>query len=487
VHEYHFFGVKLITKLFLLIVIVSGFSPPRSSLAQTRAQKINRLLTLYNSAGQFNGAALVVENRKVIVRKGFGYANLEWRVPNTPDTKFRIGSITKSFTAILTLQLVQQGKLKLDGKITDYLPDFSHKNGDRITVNQLLTHTSGLPDYNNIPEFFRLVQSGLLSDAEVLKRISDYDLLFEPGTRFSYSNDGYRVLGAIIEKATAKSYEQVLQERILDPLGMRNTGYSSATAVLPKRAAGYWKRVGRFENAAFYEASPASGMYSTVDDLYLWGQALEGTKLLSSRYKDLMWQVSPYGNAYGWLVSKSASEKSLKIMSEGTVPGFYSRFVWLRKDGHTIILLTNFRSGTNYLPEIEEGITNVLYSKAYKLPKKSIAESLLVTINRQGAAAAVRQYRALKTAQPDAYDFAVEELNSLGYFLMGTSRVNEAIAIFKLNIESYPQSSNAYDSLGEAYMNSGDKARAILSYQKAIDLNPQNSHAVEMLKRLRQN
>jgi len=195
-------NMKFTTRLLLLVAVASGIVAPRYGVAQTKAQKVNRLLNLYSSAGQFNGAALVSENGKIVFRGSFGKGNLEWGVPNTPDTKFRIGSITKSFTAILALQLVEQGKLKLDGKITHYLPDFSRKNGDRITINQLLTHTSGLPDYNNVPEFFRLVQSGLLSDADILKRISEYDLLFEPGTKFNYSNDGYRVLGAIIERVT---------------------------------------------------------------------------------------------------------------------------------------------------------------------------------------------------------------------------------------------------------------------------------------------
>ena len=271
---------------------------------QSKSRKLNSLITQYHHTGQFNGVALVVERGRVIHKKAFGYANFEWKIPNTPDTKFRIGSITKSFTAILTLQLVERGKIKLDDRITDYLPGFSPKTGDRITVRQLLTHTSGLPDYNNVPEFFRAVHSGLLSNAEILKRISEYDLLFEPGTKFNYSNDGYRVLGAIIERVAGKSYEQVLRENILSPLNMRNSGYISRAALLEGRALGYRKRLSGLENAQFYEASPASGMYSTAGDLFLWQQALSSDRLLSQKYKDLMWSIAASGNAYGWLVSE---------------------------------------------------------------------------------------------------------------------------------------------------------------------------------------
>jgi CubicO group peptidase (beta-lactamase class C family) len=479
--------MKFIPGLLLLIAVASGFVAPRYIVAQTKTQKINRLLSLYSSAGQFNGAALVTANGTVLFRGAFGNANLEWNVPNTPDTKFRIGSITKSFTAILALQLVEQGKLKLDGKITNYLPDFSRKNGDRITINQLLTHTSGLPDYNNVPEFFRLVQSGLLSDADILKRISEYDLLFEPGTKFNYSNDGYRVLGAIIERVTGKSYPQVLREKILDPVGMKNSGYSSRNFVVSKRASGYQKSLTGIENAPYYEASPASGMYSTVDDLYLWGQALEGNSLLSATSKSLMWSVSPYGNAYGWLIPKLPSGPGNKIMAEGAVFGFFARFVVIPRDKYRIILLTNVRGGTNYLPEIEEGITNALYGKPYRSPKQSIAEFLLSIIKRRGVEDALREYHALKNARSEAYNFGVNELNSLGYLLIRTRKISDAIAIFKLNTGAYPQSSNAFDSLGEAYMIGGDKERAILNYQRAVELNPQNSNAVEKLKRLGKN
>lgn len=472
-----------------LLVAMAGFSPARNpALAQDKPQQIDELIKQYHDAGQFNGSVLVAERGRVIYRGGVGFANFEWNIPNTPDTKFRIGSITKSFTAILTLQLVEQGKLALDGKVADYLPEFSKKAGARITIDQLLTHTSGLPDYNNVPDFFRMVQSGLLGKDEIIKRISDYDLLFEPGTKFNYSNDGYRILGAVIERVTGKTYERVLQESVLDRLGMKNTGYISRGVVLEKRASGYQKRLAGLENAPFYEPSPASGMYSTVDDLYLWGQALEGDKLLSAKYRDVMWRVSPHGNAYGWLVSTSSPEQAeagQKIMSEGAVYGFFARYVRLPRDQYRIILLTNVRAGTNYLPEIEQGMTNVLYGKPYQPPKKSIAEALFATFKREGIASTLRQYRDSKRERFGSYNFAVDELNTLGYQLIRMQMVREAIEIFKLNTEAYPQSANAYDSLGEAYMISGDKERAIVNYQRSVELNPRNTNALEMLRRLR--
>ena len=476
-------------KLFLstiLTVTCAALATAQPRANSSEAKKIDSLMRLYHQAGQFNGVVLVRERDQVIYRKAFGYANFEWNVPNSPETRFRIGSLTKSFTTILTLQLIEQRKLKLDAKITEYLPNFSAKTGDRITVNQLLTHTSGLPDYNNVPEFFRLVHSGLLTEAEILKKVSEYDLLFEPGTKFGYSNDGYRVLGAIIEKVAGRPYAEVLKERVLDVAGMRNSGYVNRTAIVSERATGYRKPLARLEIAPYYEASPASGMYSTLDDLSRWAQALDGESLLSSKSKALMWSISPYGNAYGWHVSKAADGQGVKIMSEGAVPGFFARFVKLPNNKGTIILLTNIRGSTNFLPQIEEGIANIFLGKTYELPKKSLAEVLYATLQANGISAAVNQYRELKRADRLAFNFAESELHDLGYELLRIKRVADAIEIFKLNIEAYPKSSDAYDSLGEAYANIGDKERTIENYRKSVELNPSNENAIQMLKKLQQ-
>lgn len=138
--------------VFLLAALVSG-ALSRVALAQEKAAKIDELISVYHDYGQFNGSALVAEGGKVIYKKGFGLANMEWSLPNHLDTKFRVGSITKQFTVMLILQLVDQGKLKLEGKITDYLPDYPKKTGDRVTIHHLLNHTSGIPSYTGLTGF----------------------------------------------------------------------------------------------------------------------------------------------------------------------------------------------------------------------------------------------------------------------------------------------------------------------------------------------
>jgi CubicO group peptidase (beta-lactamase class C family) len=255
-------------------------------LAQDKSAKIQEVLTLAHKYRQFNGTALVAENGKVIYKGAFGLANMEWAIPNTPDTKFRLGSITKQFTATLIMQLVEQGKIKLDGKLSDYLPDYRKDIGEKVTIHHLLTHTSGIPSYTGLPKFFEDVSRNPYKVDEFVKKYASGDLQFEPGSKFAYNNSGYFLLGAIIEKVTGKPYEQVLKENILDRVGMNNTGYDHHDTILQKRAAGYSKTPDGYTNAPYLDMSipyAAGSMYSTVEDLYLWDQALYTDKLISAK------------------------------------------------------------------------------------------------------------------------------------------------------------------------------------------------------------
>ena len=478
-----------ITKaLFLfLIVFLAGQS---SGYAQDKSVKIDELMKIYQSYGQFNGSALVAENGKVIYKKGLGLANMEWNIPNETDTKFRLGSITKQFTAALVLQLTEQGKVKLDGKISDYLPDYRKDVGDKITVHHLLTHTSGIPSYTSQPRFFEDVSRNSFVVADFVKKYASGDLEFEPGSKFSYNNSGYFLLGAIIEKVTGKSYEQVLKENILDPLEMKSTGYDHFDTLLSKRASGYDKTPKGYINAPYLDMSipyAAGSMYSTVEDLYLWDRALYSNKILSAKGKELMFKPNLENYGYGFGISNAAlgdTKQTVPVISHtGGINGFNTIIVRLVGNRHLIVLLDNTSQGRN-LDKISKNITNILYNQPYSQPKKSIAEALFNTAAEQGAEAAVKQYRNLKANQSATYDFSEAELNTLGYQLLGMKKIKDAIEIFKLNVEAYPQASNPYDSLGEAYMMSGDKELALKNYKKALELDPQNANAASIIKRL---
>lgn len=457
-----------------------------SALAQKKAKQIDALISTYNQYGQFNGAALVAENNKIILKKGYGLANMEWNIPNQADTKFRLGSITKQFTATVILQLVEQGKLKLDGKLSDYL-DYRKDTGDKVTIHNLLTHTSGIPNYTALPGFFQNVSRNPYTVNDFVKRYASGELEFEPGSKFNYSNSGYFLLGAIIEKVTGKPYEQVLKENVFDPAGMKNTGYDHYDQVISKRAAGYIKTPKGYQNAPYLDMTipyAAGSLYSTVEDLYLWDQALNGEKILSAKSKAAMFTPNLSNYGYGFIMANATLGPNKLVVPtvqhDGGINGFNTTIVRLPGDKGLIVLLDNTSQG-QYLRQITAGITSILYGQPYDSAKRSIAEVLGKTIAEKNVAAAIQQYRELKASKPKEYDFSEDELNTLGYGLLQNGKKLDAIEIFKLNVEAHPQAFNPYDSLGEAYMVNGDKDLAIANYKKSIELNPKNIGATNAL------
>ncbi len=469
----------------MVVVVLQGHL-----VAQDKAAKIDEVMTAAHKYRLFNGSALVAENGKVIYKKGLGLANMEWNIPNTPETRFRLGSITKQFTAALILQLVEQGKLKLDGKLSDYLPDYRKDIGEKVTIHQLLNHTSGIPSYTGLPGFFNDVSRNPYTVSDFVKRYASNNLEFEPGSKFSYNNSGYFLLGAIVEKVTGQPYEQVLKEKILDPLGMKNTGYDHHDTLIEKRASGYQKTPDGYMNASYLDMSipyAAGSLYSTVEDLYLWDQALYTDRVVSAASKDLMFKPNLSDYAYGWVVTKvklgNGTDSVSKIAHGGGINGVNTVIVRFPTQKHLIVLLDNTSQGRS-LEQLERELTNILYNQPHNLPRMPVAEVLQRTIAEKGIDAAIAQYRDIKTRQASAYDFSEQELNNLGYQLLQAKKLKEAVEIFKLNVAEHPQGFNTYDSLGEAYMVSGNTELAVQNYKKSLELNPQNTGATEMLKRL---
>jgi CubicO group peptidase (beta-lactamase class C family) len=475
----------------ILIGIIIQLTFLLDSFGQTKAEKIDELMRLYNEYGQFNGSVLVAENGKVIFKKGFGMANMEWEVPNQPDTKHRLGSVTKQFTAMLILQLVEEGKLNLNVPITTYLPDYPKETGDIITIHHLLTHTSGIPNFTSFPNYQKELSKNSYNLKALIKIFSDSSLQFKPGEKFTYSNSGYLLLGAIIEKVSGKPYEQILHEKILNPLKMNNTGYDHHETILKNRASGYEKNENKFRNADYIDMSvpfSAGALYSTVEDLYLWDQALYNETLLPSNTRDLLFK--PYVNTmgasygYGWFVIKTPignTSDSVKVIGHiGGINGFNTSIQRIPSDKHLIVLLNN--TGGAALIEMTTAIINILYNTSYAMPKRSIAFSLLDVINKNGLTSGLEHFRKFKNSQN--YSLKENEMNSVGYNLLNSNKVTEAIEIFKLNVEAFPKSGNAYDSLGEAYLVDGNEKLAIENYKKSLELDPTNTNAKNVLKKL---
>ncbi len=406
---------------------------------------------------------------------------------------------------MLILQLTEQAKIDLQAKMTDYLTDYRKDTGDKVTIHHLLTHTSGIPSYTGrpsyieLPKFFAELSRDPYSVDEFVMKYCSGDLEFKPGSRFRYNNSAYFLLGAIIEKVTGKGYEEVLKEKILDPLGMKNTGYDHHNTIIKNRATGYSKTFDGYENSPYIDMSvpyAAGALYSTVEDLYLWDQALYTEKLLSSKMKKLLFK--PHFNtmggsyAYGWIISKKSFPQSKKqvtsISHAGGINGFNTWIERFVDDKHLIILFSN-TFFFNYTPPpslgaMSNGIINILYDEPYNLPKKSIAEVIYKTLNAKDVEAAIMEYQELKENHPKEFNFQPSELNGLGYHLLRKDRIEEAIEIFKLNVKVYPRYATGYDSLAEAYMKKGNKSLAITHYAKALELNPNNTNALEKLNEL---
>jgi CubicO group peptidase (beta-lactamase class C family) len=474
----------------LFIVVQHNVFAQNGSRKNDHTAKIQAMLAQAHKYRLFNGSALVAENGKVIYKGGFGMANMEWGIPNAPDTKFRLGSITKQFTSMLILQLVEQGKVRLDAKISDYLPDYRKDIGEKVTVHQLLTHTSGIPSYTGLPNFFQDVSRNPYKVDDFVKKYASGDLEFEPGSKFLYNNSGYFLLGAIIEHVTGKSYEKALQERIFDPVGMKNTGYDHHDTLIQKRAAGYAKTPDGYTNAPYLDMSipyAAGSLYSTVEDLFLWDQALYTNSLLSEQSKNLMYKPFLQDYAYGWVVRNAAFKENNQpvqvIAHGGGINGFATNISRYPNQKNLIVILDNTGQATSGLAET---IGKILYNQPYEMPKMPLVAKLDKTIREKGLEAGIAEYRELKAKQSDMYDFSESQLNELGYLLLRTGKRQEAVEIFKLNVEAYPKGFNTYDSLAEAYAATDQRELAIANYKKSLELNPENKSAVDGLKTLEQ-
>lgn len=475
----------------LLALLLFLSLPFQNISAQTKEQKIDDLISRYVDYRLFNGSALVADEGRTVFEKGYGFANMEWNIPNEPDTKFRLGSVTKQFTSMLVMQLVEQGKIKLDAKLTDYLPYYRKDTGDKITIHMLLTHTSGIPSYTNASDFFKTTALNYYSPDDFVKKFCSGDLEFTPGSQLVYNNSGYFILGAIIEHVTGKSYEEMLKQNIFDPLGMKNTGYDHFSTIIPKRAAGYEKSFDGYVNAPYLDMSlpyAAGSLYSTVEDLLIWDKALQTEKLLPKKYMDMIFK--PYekfrGNsfyAYGWQIEKKQmGDKEYAVISHGGgINGFNTINYMIPEKGIYIILLNSAPAAS--LSEMAEQIVNILSGSEYKYPKKSLADHINDILKEDGIDAALQAFGELKN-DTENFNKSEREFNNFGYSLLGKGRTEDAVKIFRLNVQEFPNSANVYDSYGEALLKNGNKEEAIANYKKSLELNPGNDGAKKILKDL---
>ena len=482
------FRLALIVATVDLTMLPSAASPQSSAAA-----RIDSFMTRAAEYGQFNGAIMVVDGGRIVYDRAFGLANMELKAPNTTATRFEIASMTKPMTAIAIMQLVEEGKVRLDGTISEYLSWYPSKVGHQITVEQLLNHTSGLrqdiafDDPSPGAEVVAAINADQLSNDSLVKLIARRPLRFEPGTSYGYSSDAYAVLGAIVEHVDGKSYWQALRERVLDRAGMTQTGVSYLAPLVPQRAAGYAQSFDGYSNATHIGVTPAGGLYSTLHDLHRFDRALYGDTLVNEQSKALLFAVRSVITAYGWKTSEDTLPNGITrriLRITGGLPGFQALMVRVPEARRTIILLSNTRTMVWRFDDFAMAIGQILDGRPYSMPKRSVAETVAASLSAGRPATVVaREFDAMR-ADTARFALSESEMNRLGYFILSRGEPSHAVDVFALNVRAFPRSANVYDSLGEAQLARGDTALAVASYRRSLELDPGNTNASAILRRI---
>jgi len=375
--------VRSLSLALLLVLLPPGACAAGGEGTSAKAARIDALVSRYEKYGYLNGAVLVAERGEIIYEKGVGYANMESRTPNTPRTKFGIASLTKQFTAVLVLQRVAEGKIRLEARITEYLPWYRKDTGGRMTVEQLLRHTSGLPPDFDFPEFSDSEAASQHYEPQAFaEKFCQQNLQFDPGTKWQYSNCGYDLLGLILEEVTGKSFDELLQERLLNPLGMNDTGMDGNDLTQKGGASGYVRHAGpRYVPGPYEDRGhifSAGAMYSSVEDLFRWSLALSDRGWLPKEIRDQIFRPGIHDWGYGWFVTKiqPGEPGAGGTMEEmrGDLPGNF--FSWILRypecDG-VIVVLRNAYGSTERL---EQNLQAILFDQQPRMPSRNAKDML---------------------------------------------------------------------------------------------------------------
>ncbi|RPI16088.1 MAG: serine hydrolase [Ignavibacteriae bacterium] len=434
-------------KYFTFILIMLSIS---TQLAQDEVTaKLESLMQEYNNMGIFSGVVLLAKDGNQLYKQAFGYADWENKNSNNTSTLFNIASITKLFTRSMIMQLKDEGKLSLDDPLSKYIALYPEETGNKITIQMLIDMKAGLGDYLNNPKFNR-TPDNFKSVNDFLEIIKDEPLLFEPGTSQRYSNSGYVVLGGIIEKASGKSYEENLKERIFEPLNMKDSYFLRNGENVTNSAIGAMlKFSGEKVNAKFHAApSPAGGIFTNADDLLKFSQYV---RQIGFREGNIAAGGTPAWNS---------------------ILGHYN-------NGYTLIILSNFGKMAE---EVELRVSAIINGKTASKPDLPGAMKYYKVIKKNGIAYFKEHFKEM--LEQNDLKFNDMHLNFFGYELMESGEIDLAIEVFKYNSELFPGIANVYDSLAEAYAKKGDKELAKVNYKKVLEMEPGNGNAKKMLEEL---
>lgn len=439
--------------------------------------KFDTLFQRYHDYGLFEGVALIADHSGVIFEEAYGLANHELNIANSPKTIFRIGSLEKQFTAMLVMQLVGKGELVLENRINEYLPEYRKDIGSKVTIHQLLTHTSGIPSYTALPNVWEDSMKLAYSPQYILQNFCSNDLEFKPGSQYKYGNSNYFILAMIIERVTGKTFSTVLQQNILDVVGMTRTGIDKPTA--PSQAASGYLRLGSSYIKESYIFAPnakgSASMFSTAYDLYLWNEALKNDKLLSEpllrTYLSPHYRVAPgYSYGYGWeFVSLpiSATDPIKAMQHSGAIRAFRSLIIRIPNEHKCIIMISNCASESGY--DLAESVLKIFRGEKPISPKRLLADTLFTIYQKEGISNAIKQYQQLKLEHSAKYDFNSYSLEWFGERLLLMQSFVDAAAVFALAVTEFPDYTYGFLYLGRAYEKAGRRDLAISAYQKAVE------------------
>ncbi|MBA3577692.1 MAG: serine hydrolase [Sphingomonas sp.] len=431
----------------------------------------------------FSGTVLIARNSAPIFIKSYGLANYELGVPNTDETAYALASLSKQFTALAIMQLKERGKLKLSDPLCRYL-DHCPASWRPITIQQLLSHTSGIPNYSSLSDWDDKLAMLDYKRPELVALFRDLPLEFTPGEKFKYSNSGYFLLGMVIERVSGKHFDEYLEEKIFKPAGMARSRYEESRALVPARATGYYSLGTDFINARLVSPTTnlgAGGVYSTVGDLLRWDNIFASDQLVSRASREEMLTPVKNNYGYGWHVGERFGR--IQHYHSGSDNGFSTYIIRFPSDRTTVIVLSNSDKASAGRAGID--LSAIAFGAEPALPTQQLTDMMWDVIAANGVPAALDRYRELKLTAPDRHDFTHEPLVGLGYDLIAARKLAEATEIFEFNLKQYPNSAYSYDGLADIALAKNDPKTAIGLFEASLRIDPDNEYAVEALARLR--
>jgi len=443
---------------------------------------IDRLMNSYYENGQFNGTILIKKNNDIIYERAFGLADRQWNIKNTIDSKFLIGSISKGYTALMVLILVNEGLIDLNATINTYIPQYEGPGKNQVTIHQMLTHTSGIPNHGAIPNLEKKRVRWIYDSDQYLELVKETALKFEPGTGFEYSGIAYNLLAIICEKVSNKSFKELLKQRIFVPLKMNDSSLNSNLDIDSKRANGYEYYLLEGYKLPSYismdHCKGSGGILSTVEDMAKFNNECFSAQTLMAKslYQKMFtpyikdWQF--YG--YGWwidTINMNGSKKTL-ISHGGSTDGYKAYSTRIVEDQTDIIMLENdyFRTdvGVKWCYDITNDVIDILAGQEIQEPKKSIAKAVGLTIGQAGIDQALAQLSELKKNRE-------YQISAADYYYLATELdkkhhlKQESIKIFNEGLMDFPDDFRLNFYFAEALFGVNEK-RALDLYHQCMRL-----------------